>query len=128
MRGLDALPGGAEVGMRSGLSAARRIRLRASGGVPDKPFRYRDLGTAAYISRGRAVVSAGPLKTGGFIAWWIWLFIHIAFLIGYRNRVGAVLTWWLAFTRDSRPDRAFPVQEVKAFRGVYAQPLAVANP
>jgi len=128
MMSLDDLPGVAEVAMQSGLYAARRIRLRASGGVADKPFRYRDLGTAAYISRGRAVVSAGPLKTGGFIAWWIWLFIHIAFLTGYRNRVGAVLTWWLAFTRDSRRERAFTVQEMKTFRDVYAHPLAVAKP
>ena len=97
-------------------------------GAPDKPFRYRDLGSAAYISRGRAVVSAGPLRLGGFIAWWIWLFIHIAFLTGYRNRVGAVLTWWLAFTRDSRRERAFTVQEVKTFRDVYTNPLAVAEP
>ena len=78
--------------MQSGLYAGHRVKLRASGRTPDKPFRYRDLGSAAYISRGRAVVTAGPLRTGGFIAWWIWLFIHIAFLTGYRNRVGAVLT------------------------------------
>jgi NADH dehydrogenase len=114
--------------MQSGLYAARRIRLRASGGMPEKPFRYRDLGTAAYISRGRAVVSAGPLKTGGFIGWWIWLFIHVAFLTGYRNRIGAVLTWWVAFTRDIRRERAFTVQEVKTFRDVYAHPLAPGQP
>ena len=34
----------------------------------------------------------------GLVGWWIWLFIHIAFLTGYRNRLGALLTWWLAFT------------------------------
>jgi hypothetical protein len=58
----------------------------------------------------------------------IWLFIHIAFLTSYRNRVGAVLTWWLAFTRDSRRERAFTVQEVKTFRDVYTNPVAVAEP
>ncbi len=120
---LDKLPGVAEVAMQAGLYAAHRVRLRASGRATDKPFRYRDLGTAAYISRGRAVVQAGPLGTGGFIAWWIWLFIHIAFLTGYRNRVGAILTWWLAFTRDSRKERAFTVQEVKTFRDAYTNPL-----
>jgi NADH:ubiquinone reductase (H+-translocating) len=114
---LDDLPGVAEVAMQAGAYAGHRIRVRASGGGREggtvKPFRYTDLGSAAYISRGRAVVSAGPLRTGGFIAWWIWLFIHIAFLTGFRNRVGAVLTWWLAFTKDSRPERAFTVEEVK---------------
>ena len=124
---LDNLPGVAEVAMQSGLYAGHRIRRRASGGgpggQPDKPFRYRDLGSAAYISRGRAVVSAGPLEVGGFLGWWIWLFIHIAFLTGYRNRVGALVTWWLAFTRDIRRERTFTVQEVKTFRDVYANPL-----
>jgi NADH:ubiquinone reductase (H+-translocating) len=124
---LDHLPGVAEVAIQSGLYAGHRIRVRASGGAREggtvKPFRYRDLGSAAYISRGRAVVSAGPLRTGGFIAWWIWLFIHIATLTGFRNRVGAVLTWWLAFTRDSRPERAFTVQEVKTLRDAYQHPL-----
>jgi NADH:ubiquinone reductase (H+-translocating) len=125
---LDHLPGVAEVAIQSGIYAGHRIRVRASGGARDggtvKPFRYTDLGSAAYISRGRAVVSAGPLHTGGFIAWWIWLFIHIATLTGFRNRVGAVLTWWLAFTKDSRPERAFTVQDVEeTFRDAYQHPL-----
>jgi NADH dehydrogenase len=132
MMSLDELPGVAEVAMQSGLYAGHRVRRRASGGgsdgTPDKPFHYRDLGTAAYISRGRAVVSAGPLQLGGFIAWWIWLFIHIAFLTGYRNRVGAVLTWWLAFTRDSRRERAFTVQEIETLRDAYTNPVTAKQP
>jgi NADH:ubiquinone reductase (H+-translocating) len=125
---LDHLPGVAEVAIQSGLYAGHRIRVRASGGAREggtvKPFRYRDLGSAAYISRGRAVVSAGPLRTGGFIAWWIWLFIHIATLTGFRNRVWAVLTWWLAFTKDSRPERAFTVVDVKpSFGDAFTHPL-----
>jgi NADH:ubiquinone reductase (H+-translocating) len=134
---LDDLPGVAEVAMQSGLYAGQRLARRASQGAgrgagpdggSDRPFRYRDLGTAAYISRGRAVVSAGPLQLGGFIAWWIWLFIHIAFLTTFRNRFAAILTWWLAFTRDSRKERAFTVQEVKTFRDAYTHPLAVPQP
>jgi NADH:ubiquinone reductase (H+-translocating) len=125
---LDDLPGVAEVAIQSGLYAGHRIRVRASGGARDggtvKPFRYRDLGSAAYISRGRAVVSAGPLRTGGFVGWWIWLFIHIATLTGFRNRVGAVLTWWLAFTKDSRRERAFTIVEAEqTYRDAYSHPL-----
>ena len=44
------------------------------------------------------------LRLHGLAGWVSWLFIHIAFLTGYRNRVGAVLTWWVAFTRDRRRD------------------------
>jgi NADH dehydrogenase len=123
MMSLDKLPGVAEVAMQSGLYAGNRIRRQVSGGGNEKPFRYRDLGSAAYISRGRAVVSAGPLKVGGFLGWWIWLFIHIAFLTGYRNRVGALLTWWLAFTRDVRRERTFTTQQIETMRDVYALPL-----
>ena len=108
------LPGVAEVAMQSGLYAARRIRHQAQG-KPVRPFRYHDLGSAAYISRGHAVVSAGRLRLGGFIGWIAWLFIHIAFLTGFRNRFGAVLTWWVAFTRDSRRERIFTTHEVEQY-------------
>jgi NADH:ubiquinone reductase (H+-translocating) len=123
MMSLDKLPGVAEVAMQSGLYAGRRIRRQAAGNVAEKPFRYHDLGSAAYISRGRAVVSAGPLQVGGFLGWWIWLFIHIAFLTGYRNRVGAILTWWVAFTRDVRRERTFTTQQIQIMRDIYTLPL-----
>jgi NADH:ubiquinone reductase (H+-translocating) len=112
MMSLRKLPGVAEVAMQSGLYAGHRIRSELAGQEPAKPFKYHDLGSAAYISRGRAVVSAGPLRLSGLPGWFVWLFIHIAFLTGYRNRVGAILTWWLAFTRDVRRERAFTTQEV----------------
>ncbi len=123
MMSLDKLPGVAEVAMQSGLYAGHRIGRRAAGDLAEKPFRYRDLGSAAYISRGRAVVSAGPLQLGGFPGWCIWLFIHIAFLTGFRNRVGALLTWWLAFTRDLRRERAFTTQQIETLHDVYELPL-----
>jgi NADH:quinone reductase (non-electrogenic) len=118
----DRLPGVAEVAMQSGLHAGRRVRRRAEGDTSAKPFRYHDLGSAAYISRGRAVLSAGPLHIGGFLGWIGWLFIHIAFLTGYRNRFGAILTWWAAFTRDIRRERAFTAGPVGVLHDVYAPP------
>ncbi len=121
----DNLPGVAEVAMQSGLYAARRIRHQAAG-KPVRPFRYHDLGSAAYISRGRAVISAGRLHLGGFIGWIGWLFIHIAFLTGFRNRFGAILTWWFAFTRDARRERTFTTHEVGLVRDVYEPATADA--
>jgi NADH:ubiquinone reductase (H+-translocating) len=118
---LDKLPGVAEVAMQTGLYAARKIRHLARGEGYDKPFRYHDLGSAAYISRGRAVVSAFKLNFGGFLGWWVWLFIHIGFLTGYRNRVGAVLGWWFAFTRDLRRERAFTLDDTPVPSGVYGE-------
>ncbi len=128
MMSRSKLPGVAEVAMQSGLYAGNRIRRQVSGNLAEKPFRYHDLGSAAYISRGRAVVSAGPLRVGGFLGWWIWLFIHIAFLTGYRNRLGALLTWWLAFSRDIRRERTFTTQEIETLRDIYAGPPAPGRP
>jgi hypothetical protein len=59
------------------------------------------------------------VRLGGFAGWLGWLLIHIAFLTGYRNRIGAILTWWLAFTRDSRRERAFTVTQVGLVADVY---------
>jgi NADH dehydrogenase len=116
---LNRLPGVAEVAMQAGLYAGRRIAHLARGESFDKPFRYRDLGSAAYISRGRAVVSVGRLQFAGFPGWVVWLFIHIGFLTGYRNRVGAVLSWWFAFTRDLRRERTFTTRQVGIMQEVY---------
>jgi NADH dehydrogenase len=68
------------------------------------------------------VVSAGPLRLSGFAGWVVWLFIHIGFLTGYRNRIGAILTWWLAFTLDSRRERAYTTRAIGMVRDLY-QPL-----
>ena len=118
---LGKLPGVAEVAMQTGLYAGRRIGHQARGQAYDKPFRYHDLGSAAYISRGRAVVSAFKLNFGGFAGWWVWLFIHIGFLTGYRNRIGAVLGWWFAFTRDLRRERTFTMDDVPVISGAYGK-------
>ncbi len=139
MMSLRNLPGVAEVAMQSGLYAGRRVRHELTGEGEVKPFRYIDLGSAAYIARGKAVVSARGLRLTGFPGWVVWLFIHIAFLTGYRNRFGAILTWWVAFTRDIRRERAYTTREVGRVRDVYepleetgahavpAQPRAVSD-
>ncbi|WP_343240749.1 MULTISPECIES: NAD(P)/FAD-dependent oxidoreductase [unclassified Streptomyces] len=105
---LDKLPGLAEVAMQSGAYAGRRIRHAIEGRTrAPRPFRYLDLGSAAYISRGRAVVKMGRFRASGLIGWLIWLFIHIAFLTGFRSRLGAVLSWAVVFATGSRRERAF---------------------
>jgi NADH:ubiquinone reductase (H+-translocating) len=116
---LNKLPGVAEVAMQTGLYAGRRIKHDIAGGRAAKPFRYHDLGSAAYLSRGRAVVSMGKLQFAGFPGWVVWLFIHIGFLTGYRNRFGAVLSWWFAFTRDLRRERTFTTKQVGIMGDVY---------
>ncbi|MFE2729617.1 NAD(P)/FAD-dependent oxidoreductase [Streptomyces sp. NPDC059349] len=116
---LNRLPGLAEVAMQSGAYAGRRVRHAVEGRTKEpKPFTYVDLGSAAYIARGRAVVKAGPLHLSGFAGWLAWLFIHLAFLTGFRSRLGAVLSWSVVFATGSRRERAFtmPSTDVSAAR------------
>ncbi len=119
MMNCGGLPGVAEVAMQAGLYAARRIRRELASQPPGKPFRYRDLGSAAYVSRGNAVVSVGRLHLDGFLGWWAWLIIHIGFMTGFRNRFGALVSWWFAFTRDLRRERTFTSRDVGVLRDVY---------
>jgi NADH dehydrogenase len=124
MMSSGGLPGVAEVAMQAGLYAARRIKHELAGRPPGKAFRYRDLGSAAYVSRGNAVVSVGRLHLSGFLGWWAWLVIHIGFMTGFRNRFGAVVSWWFAFTRDLRRERTFTSRDLGAVRDVYGEDLA----
>ena len=64
-------------------------------------FRYLDKGIMAIIGKNHAVVKAGGLKMRGLLAWFAWLFIHIAFLIGFRNRLSVLLGWAFAYLRDN---------------------------
>jgi NADH dehydrogenase len=102
---LDELPGVAEVAMQSGRHAARTI-VRRLAGKPARPFRYRDLGTVAVISRFGAVAKVGPLRVGGFGGWLIWLVVHITFLTGFKNRFGALTRWAVSFVGRGRYERA----------------------
>jgi NADH dehydrogenase len=116
---LNKLPGVAEVAMQTGLYAGKRIKHAVTGHVPTKPFRYRDLGSAAYLSRGNAVISVGRLQFAGFLGWVVWLFIHLGFLTGYRNRLGALVSWWPAFIRDVRRERTYTTERVGVIRDAY---------
>jgi NADH dehydrogenase len=117
---LDGLPGVAEVAMQSGFYAGHQIKRQVEQrSEKSKPFRYHDLGSAAYISRGRAVVSVGRFRASGLIGWLAWLFIHLAFLTTFRNRLGAVLTWTIAFSRETRRERAVTMTQVIPGQDLY---------
>jgi NADH:ubiquinone reductase (H+-translocating) len=130
MMSLRGLPGVAEVAMQTGLYAGHRIRHRLRGERAGRPFRYHDLGSAAYIARGNAVLKAGPVHVGGLAGWVGWLLIHLGFLTGFRNRLGAIVTWWPAFLRDLRRERAYLGREIDMAGDSYQSrvPAASARP
>jgi NADH dehydrogenase len=114
MASLNKLPGVAEVAMQGGIHAARTIKRRLEGDASAKPFRYRDLGSAATIARFRAIVSFKGMRVGGFIGWLIWAFIHITFLTGFKNRGTALVKWVTSFVGSARDERTITIQQATA--------------
>ncbi|MCU1383363.1 MAG: dehydrogenase [Acidobacteria bacterium] len=97
-----ALPGVAQVAMQQGTRAGSNIR-RAAAGQPLEPFHYKDYGIMATIGRGAAVGDVFGLKISGFFAWLFWIFLHIFWLIGFRNRIVVMTEWgWAYFTHQRR--------------------------
>jgi NADH dehydrogenase len=111
MTALGGLPGVAEVAMQQGIHASSTIKRRLRG-EGSKPFHYRDLGSMATISRFRALVSFKGIRLAGFAGWLIWLFVHLAFLTGFRNRFITVLRWALSFVGSGRGERTLTTQQV----------------
>ena len=108
MATVNDLPGVCEVAMQGGLHAANTIKRRMKG-RDSVPFKYRDLGSAAAIGRFKAIVSVRGLRLSGFPGWVVWLFVHLAFLNGFGNRLGALWRWSRAMIGHARPERVFSV-------------------
>jgi NADH dehydrogenase len=106
MMNLDELPGVAEVAMQTGIHAARTIRKRLADGAEPRPFKYRDLGSMAAISRRRAIVSFRGLRISGFLGWVMWLVVHVTFMTGFKNRFRTLVSWSLSFLGRGRTERA----------------------
>jgi NADH dehydrogenase len=117
---LDGLPGLAEVAIQSGRHAAAEIRRRFDGDVQPRPFRYRDLGRLAAVSRYYAIGERGRARVWGFAGWLFWLLVHLTFLTGFKNRVSALFYWMISFFGRSRPERTITVQQVFARRALAA--------
>jgi NADH:ubiquinone reductase (H+-translocating) len=90
------VPGVAPAAIQMGKYAARQIR-RVIKGEPREPFHYLDKGSLATIGRSKAVADLGKLHFSGYFAWLAWLFVHLLFLIGFRNRLMVMLEWAWAY-------------------------------
>ncbi|HEY3592751.1 MAG TPA: NAD(P)/FAD-dependent oxidoreductase [Polyangiaceae bacterium] len=98
MQGGKPLPGVAQLAIQSGRHAAKNI-VATIRGRARSAFHYVDKGSMATIGRNRAVAEIGGLKFSGFIAWWLWLTVHILFLVEFRRRVAVLFEWaWAYFT------------------------------
>ncbi|HUR73319.1 MAG TPA: NAD(P)/FAD-dependent oxidoreductase [Sporichthya sp.] len=118
MATLNDYPGVAQVAMQGAKHAAKQITARVEGQPADKPFKYFDKGNMATVSRFYAVATIGPLRLKGFLAWLIWLVIHLVYLIGFKNRVTALLHWAISFIGRGRSERTATLQQVLGRRAL----------
>lgn len=90
------VPGVSPAAMQAGAHAAKNILRQLQGEAP-LPWEYFDKGSMATIGRNAAVAEIGPFKFGGFLAWAAWVFVHLLFLMGFRNRSAVFLQWVWAY-------------------------------
>jgi NADH dehydrogenase len=103
--GGELLPGLAPAAMQEGRFAGRVIRARLDGRTPPQAFHYKDKGNLATLGRLRAVGELGPLRLTGFPAWALWLGVHLAYLIGFQNRIVVLIRWSFSFVSHGRGAR-----------------------
>ncbi len=134
MMALDKLPGVAQVAIQGGRYAARVIEdgveaVRAGKQIPErKDFKYFDKGSMATVSRFSAVAQVGPIKITGFIAWIMWLLVHLLYIVGFRSRLTTVISWLTAFFSRGRGQLAMTEQQVDARRAMCYTTSGFASP
>lgn len=98
------LPGVAPVAIQEGAAVAKNI-VHEAHGKPRLPFEYFDKGSLATIGRAAAVGEIGKLHVSGFTAWFLWIFVHILYLVGFRNRLLVLIEWAWAYVTYQRSAR-----------------------
>ena len=101
----EFIPGVAPAAMQAGEYVAKLIKNRVNGDNYDKKFEYKDKGNLAVIGRNMAVADLGFIKTQGFVAWLLWIFVHICFLIGFDNKVSVLIKWALNYFNQDKGTR-----------------------
>ncbi len=99
------LPGVAQVAMQGGAYAAETIKKRARGETQQKPFHYFDKGDIAVIGRAAAVANIFGVHLSGLLAWLVWLFIHLMYIVRFQSRIVVLLQWgfeYFTFNRGAR--------------------------
>ncbi len=113
MMALNKLPGVAQVAIQGGRYAADQIKRRLAGKPPREPFKYFDKGSMATISRFSAVADlGGKMKFSGFIAWVMWLVVHLFYIVGFKSRITTVLHWAVSFLGRGRSQRVATQQQI----------------
>jgi NADH dehydrogenase len=117
---VPGVPGQAQGAIQGAAYATKQIKAGLKGEDPTarKPFKYFDKGSMATVSRFSAVCQVGKLEFGGFIAWLAWLGLHLYYLVGSRNRLVAVISWFVTFLGRHRGQMAITERWVFARRAL----------
>ena len=107
-------PGVAQVAIQGGRYAAKAVRRQLAGRDPQQPFAYKDKGSMATVSRFHAVASIKSLRFAGFLAWLMWLALHLFYIVGFKSRVTTLLHWSVSFVGRGRSERTATLQQVLA--------------
>ncbi|MFO0268368.1 MAG: NAD(P)/FAD-dependent oxidoreductase, partial [Cyclobacteriaceae bacterium] len=108
MEGDEKFPKGhpqmAPPAQQQGRLVAKNIRNLISG-APLKPFRYFDKGSMATVGRNKAVVDMGKIRFQGVFAWYVWMFVHLMAIVGWKNRVFTFFSWMWSYLTYDRSNR-----------------------
>jgi NADH:quinone reductase (non-electrogenic) len=117
---VQGVPGQAQGAIQGAVYATKQIKAELKGTDPAarKPFKYFDKGSMATVSRFSAVCQIGKLEFGGFLAWLAWLGLHLYYLVGGRNRLMAVISWFVTFLGRHRGQMAITERWVFARRAL----------
>lgn len=105
------LPGVAQVAIQQGRYAASVIADRVAGKAHTEAFHYVDKGSMATVGRFYGIVSVGKFQTAGVLGWFLWLVLHLMFLIGFRNRLVVLFQWLVYFTTFQRGARLITFED-----------------
>jgi len=114
------LPGVAQVAMQGGVYAAKAIKARLAGRPERPPFHYFNKGDLAVIGRAAAVANIFGFQVSGLIAWLIWLFVHLMYIVEFQSRVVVFVQWgfeYLTFSRGARLITGVDAEDAVASRG-----------
>jgi len=106
------VPGMAQGAIQSGRHAADIIKARMDGKEHPGQFKYFDKGSMATVAKYSGVAMIGPIKITGFIAWLAWLFLHLLYIAGFKQRVSTLLSWTLSFVTNGRSQRVVTNQQL----------------
>lgn len=109
------LPGLAPAAIQTGVHAAKNI-LASIHGKARTPFRYNDKGQMATIGKRKAIAEVGKIHITGFIAWLAWMFIHVLYLVGFKNRVSVIAQWAYSYTFSRRGARLITSKDWFSYR------------